>query len=377
MTTLHDLDTPALLLDRGVLERNLRAMADRAKRLGVSLRPHLKTAKCAEVAAMATRNLPPRITVSTLREAEYFVERGFDDLIYAVAIVPGKLARLTPLLRAGARVQVLTDEPRVARQIGEHGCAAGVEFPVLVELDCGAHRGGVEPEGETLLEIARVLHQQPGTALAGVLTHAGQAYGCEGREQIVVVAEQERVAAVSAAERLRGAGLPCPVVSVGSTPTAVCARRLDGVTEMRPGTYMFYDLFQEGIGICEPRDLALSVLASVIGHSKRDGQVLIDAGSLALSQDVSANRAGRRVGYGSVADVAGRRLDPATRVHEVHQEHGFLESEEGIAIPALRPGSRLRVFPNHACTTAAMFERYHVVDGGEIVVDVWKRVNRW
>ncbi len=376
VNTLDDLDTPALVLERGVLARNVRAMTDRARRLGVSLRPHLKTAKCVEVAAMATRGQPGGITVSTLREAEYFAERGFDDLTYAVGIVPRKLGRVAALLRAGARLRILTDDAEVARRIGECGREEGLEFPVLIELDCGAGRGGVEPCGETLIEVGRILHERPGATLCGVLTHAGHAYDCRDPRQIRQVAEQERLAAVSAAQRLSAAGLPCETVSVGSTPTAVCAERLDGITEIRPGTYVFYDLFQEGLGVCGREDIAVSVLTSVIGRSAR-GEVLIDAGALALSQDIGANRGGRHVGYGLVLDVAGRPIEPGLHVRAVHQEHGFVSSEEGRPLPDLRPGARLRVLPNHACTTAAMFDRYQVVENGKTIVDVWKRVNRW
>lgn len=352
-------------------------MAERASRLGVALRPHLKTAKCAEVATVATRGGPAAITVSTLREAEFFAERGFDDLTYAVGIVPAKLARVTALLRRGARLRVLTDDLEVARRIGEHGRGEDLEVEVLIEVDCGARRGGLEPHGEALVGIGRLLHEQPGTALAGVLTHAGQAYGCRDSGEVAEVAEQERVAAVTAAERLRAVGLPCPVVSVGSTPTALCARRLDGVSEIRPGNYLFFDLFQQGLGVCREEELALSVLASVIGRSAGGDRVLIDAGSLALSLDLSANREGREVGYGLVADVRGRPLAPPVRVRAVHQEHGFLAAAGGAAIAELRPGSRVRVFPNHACATAAMFDRYHVVDGDLAVVNSWQRVNRW
>ncbi|MGE0153063.1 MAG: alanine racemase [Reyranellaceae bacterium] len=368
---IEALETPCLLLDRAVLQRNLAAMSARMKRHGVALRPHLKTAKSAEVARLATAGEAGGITVSTLAEARYFARHGFTDILYAVGIVPARLDQVAELCARGVDLKIITDSLDAARAIASHGGA----FSVLIEIDSGAHRAGLEPASPLLLEIGRILHDAPRTELLGVMTHAGHSYHCRSVAEIAATAEAERLAAVTAAERLHAAGIPCPAVSVGSTPTAVHARSLAGVSEMRPGVYMFNDLDQLALGSCGPQDLALSVLASVIGQYPERNQVLIDAGALALSKDLSAGEFMPEAGFGTILGHQG------LSVGDVNQEHGFVGSPRPLPLDRLALGTRLRVLPNHACITAAAYGRYHVIDGefdgGRTVVDVWDRVNGW
>jgi len=377
--TLADLDTPSLILDRAILERNAAAMTRRARALGVQLRPHLKTAKSAEVARIALRDNFGGITVSTLKEAEYFAAAGIRDIVYAVTIVPAKLPRIAALLRAGVDLAVVADRVDVARALGEKSAQLGVEVPVMIELDAGEHRSGVAPDSEALVELGTVVHRAPGLTLRGVLTHAGHSYGCRSVDAVQTVAEQERAAAVGAAQRLCAADLPCPVVSVGSTPTAVHARNLDGVTELRCGVYMFGDVFQSEIQSCSRGDLAVSVLATVIGHREDLGFALIDAGALALSKDRSTAAAGlaEDIGFGLVTDASGRERIDGMRVERVYQEHGVVVCNGAFPFDRLPVGARVRVFPNHVCLTAAMYDAYDVVDGGDQVVAKWPRVNGW
>lgn len=362
---IADLPTPSLILDRRVLDANLARMRDRAAGLGVTLRPHLKTAKSDRVARLAHAGESGPITVSTLAEAAYFLDRGFADMTYAVGVTPDKLPALAALTARGASLGLITDDPEAARAIGARGAELGVVFPVHVEVDSGSGRGGLAPDDPALVEIGRIVDGAPGASLRGVLTHAGMSYQCDGPAAIRAVAERERADAVAAAEALRAAGLPCPVVSVGSTPTATFAERLDGVTEMRPGVYMFMDLFQAGIGVCGEDDIAVSVVASVVGHKPAANRLLIDAGALALSQDSSL------AGYGRIA-AAGD-----LQVASVHQEHGFVEGASPLPFDRYPVGARVRVLPNHACMTAAMYDRYYVVDGGDEVVDEWDRCRGW
>ncbi|GMQ90446.1 MAG: DSD1 family PLP-dependent enzyme [Gammaproteobacteria bacterium] len=371
--TLQDLSTPALVLDRRILGANTTVMTERMRRLGVRLRPHLKTAKSVEVARLALGGNFGGITVSTLREAAYFLEHGITDITYAVGIVPARLDAAASLCRQGADLKITTDNTDVARAIVSHGA----QHMVLIEIDTGDKRGGVAPEADELLEIARILDEAPAVTLTGVLTHAGQSYDCRDGDAIAVVAEDERAGAVLAAERLRAVGLPCPVVSVGSTPTAMFARDLSGVTEMRPGVYMFCDLFQAGIGVCRIEDIAVSVLASVIGHRRADNILLIDAGALALSKDRSTAELRRDCGYGLLCDADTGEALSGLRVHAVNQEHGFVTSDQPVPFNALPIGAKVRVLPNHACMTAAAYDRYYVVDGGTEVVATWPRCNGW
>jgi len=210
------------------------------------------------------------------------------------------------------------------------------------------------------------------------MTHAGHSYACRNAAEVEAVAEQERAAVVRAAERLRSAGLPCPVVSVGSTPTAAHARSLEGVTEMRPGVYMFNDVFQAEIESCGFDDIALSVLTTVTGHHRERGEIVIDAGGLALSKDRSTAEGPRDVGYGLVCDLRGAAVLPELHVVRVSQEHGIVAAPGGgLPFEALPPGTRLRILPNHACMTAAAYDRYEVVAGGDEVIARWDRVNGW
>jgi D-serine deaminase-like pyridoxal phosphate-dependent protein len=375
--TLDDLPTPALILDRAILRRNLARMSERLARAGVALRPHLKTAKSLQVGRMAVAGHDGRITVSTLAEARYFAAGGFKDILYGVGVVPSKLAAISEIRRTGVNLRCVTDNLAVARAIAD-AARDGDTFSVFIEIDCGAGRAGIPwPALPGLLEIARVLHEASNVELAGVMTHAGHSYHESTPEGVARVAEQERQAITEAAGKLRDAGIPCPMVSAGSTPTAVHSQNFAGITEMRPGVYVFNDLDQALIGSCGPDDLALSVLASIIGHYPHRNQMLIDAGALALSKDISAQEFQPKVGYGTIADAPSKDM----AVVECSQEHGFVASGDPIPYGNLPIGTRVRVLPNHACITAAAYDRYYVVDsdldGGKSVVDVYDRINGW
>lgn len=374
---LEDLATPQAVLDKTRLSGNLARMQARAQALGVALRPHLKTAKSAEVARLATGAQQPAITVSTTAEARYFAARDVRDITYAVAATPGKLDALAGLRREGVEVGILVDSIEAARLVSARAGDLGCRFDVLIEIDCGAHRGGV-PEGSPLIvEIGRILDAGPSTRLAGVLTHAGHSYRQSTTDDIAAVAEQERLSAVGAAAMLREAGLSCRTVSVGSTPTALFARSLDGVTEMRPGVYMFFDRFQHHLGCCAADDLALSVLATVIGLRRDLGYALIDAGALALSHDTCMAAIDGRPTYGAVFDVTGRARIGDLAVTAAHQEHGFVASASDAPDPPLPAiGTRLRIFPNHACMTAAPYAAYAVVEGDR-VIGFWDKATGW
>ena len=348
-------------------------MSERAKELGVDLRPHLKTSKSIDVARIATRGHSGAVTVATLNEAEYFASHGIKDILYAVCVTPNKLDRVAQMTSIGARVTLITDSVEVAHAIASHPG----EHSVMIEIDCGEDRTGVSPEGTELLEIAHVLDKGPRVELRGVMTHGGQSYGCHDLESIVAVAEVERRSVVRAAERLTTSGIRCEVVSVGSTPTAVHAKHLDGVTEMRPGVYLMGDLFQAGIGACAEGDLAVTVLATIISHRRSANRLVIDAGGLGLSKDRSTQGWPFDAGYGRVLDaVTGAPLGDL-KVTSVHQEHGEVTSAQPIDWDALPIGSLVRVAPNHVCMTAAMYDEYAVVDGDDVVLALWPRTNGW
>ena len=373
-----DLETPVALLDLRQLERNIHRMQTAVDRLGVRLRPHVKTAKSIPVAARQREAGGHGITVSTLKEADEFFEAGFDDILYAVGIVPNKLPHVLALCRRGCALKLIVDSRAAAQAVVDFGRTHGQRFEVLVEIDVDGQRAGVPPESPELLAIGRLLHEG-GAALAGVMTHGGGSYAMRGHEAMVGFAEQERSRCVRAAERLREAGLPCPVVSTGSTPTALSAHSATGVTEVRAGVYVFFDLVMAGLGMCRAQDIALSVLTTVIGHQVEKGWVLVDAGWMALSRDRGTQGQAIDQGYGLVCTEDGQVLDDWT-VSAANQEHGIVTSREGAApadLAARFPvGSRLRVLPNHACATAAQFGQYHVVDPHG-ALSVWPRFGGW
>jgi D-serine deaminase-like pyridoxal phosphate-dependent protein len=375
-TSLAEVATPALLLDRDRLEANIRRMEMRATQLGVELRPHLKTTKSVDVARLAAPS--GRITVSTLREAEYFAQHGFRDIFYAVAINPQKLGRVGALLAQGVRLLISLDDPAVAAQVAQAGRALGLVFPVMIEIDSGEERSGVDAASPDLLAIVDALRS--GAQVAGVFTHGGHSYLGRSIEEHQAVAEQERVAVTTAAARLRAHGCGNDlIVSLGSTPTVNHARNLTGVTEARPGVYMVYDLFQWDVGACGPDDLALSVLTSVIGQHPSRSQLVIDAGAIALSKDLGTHGPEDHAvpAYGLIADAQTGQLIADLHVHTVYQEHGIVRSQRPIDFSAFPVGRQLRVYMNHACLTAAAFDQFHVVQADNPEIALWDRVNGW
>lgn len=372
------LETPCLLLDADRLTANVATMRAGLDRLGVTLRPHLKTAKSLDVARIAMASPSGPATVSTLREAEHFAEGGVRDLIYAVGIAPQKLDRVGAIRRRwGADLAIVLDSIEQANAVVAWSRRTGDPLPVLIEVDADGHRSGVDPrDADTLVAIGRVL--SGGASLRGVLLHAGDSYGLTEPAALKAAAEAERAAAVAAAAILRSAGLPCPVVSVGSTPTARYADNLDGITEVRAGVFMIGDLFQAGVGSCRIDEIALTVLTTVIGHQREKGWIITDAGWMALSRDRGTARQAVDQGYGIACDMAGQPY-PDLIVRDANQEHGIVALRPGSSapLPDLPIGARLRILPNHACATGAQHDRYHVVADGRLTGAVWPRINGW
>jgi len=377
--TLSTIGTPGLVLDADRMERNIRRLKMHLDSLGGVLRPHLKTGKSIEVAHRLMNSTAGPATVSTLKEAEQFAAAGVRDIIYAVGIAPYKLPRAARLRASGVDLAIILDSVEQARLVAEESRRSGARIPALIEIDCDGHRSGVRPDDvERLVAIGRTL-DGGGAELRGVLTHAGGSYNARGRAALERCAEAERDAVVRASTTLRDAGLECPVVSIGSTPTAHFSRDLTGVTEIRAGVFAFFDLVMAGIGVCGVDDIALSVLTTVIGHQDDKGWVLVDAGWMAMSRDRGTARQDIDQGYGLVCDVAGKVLDDVIMI-DANQEHGVIALRSGATrqLPNLPIGTRLRILPNHACSTGAQHDRYHVVrSGSEAIEAEWPRFSGW
>jgi len=367
-------DTPRLLLDRGRLEANAARLRARAAALGVGFRPHFKTAKSVEVALLSHGGAPGPATVSTMKEAEVLAASGASsDILLAATAIPARLPRAEALARGhGTRLLLVVDSPEMAELLD---AAATAPHEVLVEVDCGEHRAGVPPE--KAIGVARAIHGARNLRLMGVMTHGGHSYGSDDLARIAEVAEAERAAAVSAAEAIRAAGMPAPIVSVGSTPTMLHARHLSGVTEVRAGVSLFWDLAQMSRGMCGWDELALSVLSTVIGHNRAARALILDAGALALSKDVTANAFAPDTAYGRLGEAESGAALPL-HVSAVHQEHGTVPVPDESWFDRLPVGSLVRIYPNHACITAAGgYGAYDVVDAAGRPLERWSRVDGW
>lgn len=375
---LTGLPTPCLVLDEARMMRNIDRLATRAQKLGVGLRPHLKTVKSREVAARVLTGGNGPATVSTLAEAEVFAAMGVSDILYAVGIAPQKLDRVAAIRARGCDLSVILDSMAQAEAVTEAARRVGRPIPALIEIDSDGHRGGLAPDNPAIVAIARHLNEA-GAEMRGVMTHAGESYGAVGRAAQAGFAVRERDAVVAAAAAIRAAGLPCPVVSVGSTPTAHAAEDLTGVTEMRAGVYVFFDLVMAGIGVCTINDIACSVLTTVIGHNTARGWILIDAGWMALSRDRGTAAQAIDQFYGLVCDASGRVMTGLV-VLQANQEHGVIARRPGTGapLPDLPVGTLLRILPNHACATAAQHDRYHVISAvpGAPMAE-WPRFGGW
>jgi D-serine deaminase-like pyridoxal phosphate-dependent protein len=372
LAKLEALPTPALLLDLDVVENNLRAMQARATRLGVALRPHVKTHKCVELARQQRALGAKGLTVSTIAEARALVDAGFDDLTWAL---PNPIAHVDALLALAHRatLRVLVDDLATTRVLDERATHAGVVLPTWIEVDSGQHRSGLDPRAPDVAALVRFVSTARGLALDGLLTHAGQSYGARSRDALRAIARHERDVMVELARRLRAEGLEPGKLSIGSTPTMSVAEDLTGIDEIRPGNYVFHDLTQVALGSCALADCGVTVLASVISHPPGASHFVTDAGALALSKDPGpVGHLSHRPGMGAVlADHAGLAIDASVWVDTLSQEHGVVAAESAAQLAGrFRVGSRVRILEHHSCLTAAQFDAYHVVRGDD-VVDVW------
>jgi D-serine deaminase-like pyridoxal phosphate-dependent protein len=357
--SLDELPTPAILVDLDVLERNVQRMAARAKAAGVRLRPHAKTHKSVVIGAMQRAAGAAGLSLAKTSEAEVFVTAGFDDLFLAFPVVGADKGRRLLDLSERARIAVGVDSVEGGQTLAGIFHQAGRKLDVLIKVDVGLHRVGVAPEHA--LDLARAITDVPGLRLRGIFTHAGHGYLAESQDGVQKVAQDEGETLGRVAAELRAAGIPVEEVSVGSTPTAARAMTVPGVTECRPGNYVFNDASQVNLGTCAIEDCALTILATVVSVPTRD-RAVVDAGSKTLSSDILRPRPG---GHGW---VLGRK----SRLQRLSEEHGAIDVEKG---EVFRVGERVRILPNHTCVVANLHDRLLGVRGDrvETVVNVTAR----
>ena len=369
--TIHDLITPSVLVDLERLEKNITDMAIRAKEGGVHLRPHIKTHKCIEIGKMQKAAGAQGITVSTLGEALAFSEAGFDDITYAVPLAPDKFDGVRQISER-THLNVLVDHPIIVDQLSRFCKKVGLTADVLVKVDCGYPRTGINPETPAAISLVRKIHDASNLNFKGILTHAGHSYDMTTVAEVKTIAKQEQDVMIRFATTLRteNSELAPEVVSIGSTPTARLADTFqEGITEIRPGNYVFFDYSQVALRSCEVTDCALTVLSSVI--SMNPDRAVIDAGATALSKDKGPTHIEPDVGYGKIVkDYAEGKLDTEVMIASLSQEHGKLTftGETGFTY---KHGEKIRIIPNHSCLSANLFDYYEVVKG-DSVVDRWK-----
>lgn len=377
MADLARLETPRLLLDADRLERNAAMMRARAAQLGVALRPHLKTPKSIDVARVAGGGTFLPGTVSTVNEAAYFARGGIKDLLFAQGFTLNKLPRILAIEReTGARITLLTDDMGTLEALAAETARQGTRVSLAIEIDSGEHRGGLRADNPLVVRLAQAAAAAPSIAFRGVMTHAGHSYATNDLDEVRRIAGRERDAAVFAAEAIRKAGVPVAMVSVGSSPTVLHAEHLDGITEMRCGIYLFWDLSQVSRNVCRLDEIAMSVLTSVIGHNREQGYLLVDAGALAMSKDVGAHKYMPQAGFGLLCDAETSAPLGDLAIATVYQEHGVVPVRDAAWFDRLPVGAMARVLPNHACITAAAYPGYDVVRGADIVGH-WPRTNGW
>ena len=366
---ISKLTTPSLLLDAVRVKANAKRMSDTAMRNNVRLRPHIKTHKCVEVAKIQTAGHSGAITVSTLAEARSFAKHGFNDITYGVPVERGKFDDAIEILKTGVKLNLLTDDAATVEALDEASGRSSVRFDVFLKVDCGTHRVGVEPDTNEAKGIPRLISDSKNLNFAGIFTHAGHSYDVNGRDAVLKVARHERDVMVALAENLRNDGVEVPTVSVGSTPTMSLVDHLDGVDEIRPGNYIFFDNFQATLGSCSFDDTALTVLAAVM-HKGKD-KLVVDAGAIALSKDRGPFGLDPTCGYGRVLDLEGN--ETGMRVTGMSQEHGTITGE---AVDKFKVSDRVRILANHSCLTAAQHSHYNVVENG-VIVDRWEIHRGW
>lgn len=348
--SVEDLDTPAVVIDLDRLEGNVVRMSESARRSGVRLRPHAKTHKILPIGRMQIAAGASGLTLAKTGEAEVFADAGFTDLFLAYPVIGALKARRLLEISDRVRLAVGVDSVEGAATLADAFHSAGRVLDVMLEVDTGLARSGVLPESAA--RTAERIGALSGIRVRGLFTHAGHAYGGATHEEVEAIGREEGKAVSAAADAVRAAGVAIEEVSVGSTPSAATAMRIPGVTECRPGTYVFNDASQVSLGVCSLEQCALTVLATVVSVPAPD-RAVVDAGSKTLSSDPLRPRAG---GHGL---LPGR----SSRIDRLSEEHGVIRIDPG---ETFRVGERVRIVPNHACVVTNLQERVFAIRNGRV-----------
>ncbi|XP_075876781.1 D-serine dehydratase isoform X2 [Nelusetta ayraudi] len=365
---LSSLSSPALLVDLDKVKRNAHRMMERCDKLGVKLRPHMKTHKTLECADIMTGGSRRCIVVSTLAEASFYADNGFDDILYAYCLPFDKVERCAALSERLELFQVLLDHPQALEQLRKRPLSDGRQWHVWMKLDCSNGRAGVLYSNPEALKLAKAIAETDGVELNGVYVHCGNSYNCRGVEEIQAVAKETTSLTLQFMEKLKALGITCKS-SIGSTPS--CSHPVEDMaqlSEVHPGNYTFYDVQQSVIGSCSLDDVAVRVLTRVIGHCPHRNQLLIDCGWAGLSLDGAGKLP---TGYAMIEGHPNLKLSAMT------QEHGKVEPISGLLDYSKYPlGTMMTLIPYHSCATAVMHSEYYVFSDGRLQ-GKWKPTRGW
>lgn len=361
---ISDLPTPQVLIERRRVSANIARMQQMTARRGIALRPHAKTHKLPSLAQEQIAAGAVGICCAKLGEAEVFAGAGVTDIRLPYPVPVFNAGRVLALLKEQVRVSIAVDHPAVAEAWSRAMLRAAEQLDVLVKVDVGLHRCGVDPLSDAALALVRKVAGLPGLRLRGLLSHAGHAYHATSDDELERIAREEVRLLTELASAARAHGVRIDEISVGATPTARFSARLGGITEMRPGTYVYFDRSQVALGAAAPAECALTVLTTVVSKPARD-RLVLDAGSKALSSDAARGFA-PLPGHGSVLTTFGSdRVDDTLLVERLSEEHAVVRVLTGET--RLEPGDRVRLLPNHACVVVNLVDEVQVVDGPTVV----------
>jgi D-serine deaminase-like pyridoxal phosphate-dependent protein len=362
---LSDLPTPQVLIDRTRAMNNVARVQALASGAGVRLRPHAKTHKSPIVARWQIDAGAVGIACAKVGEAEVFVDAGIADIRLPYPVNPSNASRLLTLMDR-ASISIIVDHLDVVRGWSEAMTRAGRTLDVLVKVDVGFHRCGIDPTTDPIAFIQTVA-DLPGLRLRGLLSHAGHAYHAASEDELRTIARQEAETLADLRARAAGSGIALDEVSVGATPTLRFSAGQAGVTELRPGNYVYFDRTQVALGAATLDDCALTVLATVV--SKHPGRIILDCGSKTLTND-QARGISAATGFGAVLagesdalDYA-REIDEALTIERLSEEHATVRV---TGTTRLEPGDRVRVVPNHSCVVSNLVDLVRLVDGDQVI----------
>jgi D-serine deaminase-like pyridoxal phosphate-dependent protein len=358
---ITELRTPQVLIDARRLSANINRMQSMVSDAGMSLRPHAKTHKIPQIARWQLERGAVGICCAKVGEAEVFAEAGISDIRLPYPVNPANTDRVLALARR-ARISLIVDDLEVAAEWSRRVSAAGERLDVLIKVDVGFHRCGIDPDRIDARGFVRSVAAMPGLRLRGLLSHAGHGYGAKSDEELRAIAAREAVILRSLADAVTSAdGLAIEEISVGATPTARFSARERGVTEMRPGNYVYFDRSQAGLGAARFADCALTVLAMVVSRPAPD-RIVLDCGSKTLSSDQARGWI-PAPGYGAILrDLESSEPDPSLLIERLSEEHAVVQIT-GPSPAAVRTGDLVRVVPNHACVVSNLVDCVRLVDG--------------